>query len=57
MIMLVLFLAGFAIGWMRAGRRGGGRADRIQFALAHAIPGFLLGLLITVIGMHQGWGL
>ncbi|MDO5657733.1 MAG: hypothetical protein Q4G36_05370 [Paracoccus sp. (in: a-proteobacteria)] len=48
MIVLAFALAGFALGWMRAGRVGGVRADRWQWALGHAIALGLIGVFIAV---------
>ncbi len=41
MIIVAAFLLGSAVGWVRARRRGGTVADRVQFALAHGIPAAL----------------
>ncbi|HSF95149.1 MAG TPA: hypothetical protein VLA52_08985 [Thermohalobaculum sp.] len=55
MLVWIAFVAGCAIGWMRAARRGGNMRDRVQYALAHAIPLTLLTLLVLVIGARMGW--
>ena len=55
MIVAVLFAIGFAIGWMRASRRGGGTADKLQFALAHGIPLALIGLAGVILAARMGW--
>ena len=49
-LFLAAFVLGCLIGWVRAARRGGGFADRIQYALAHGIPIALvtLGVLIAL---------
>lgn len=49
MIILAAFILGAAIGWFRATRLGGNRADKLQYALAHALALTVLGLLVTVI--------
>lgn len=49
MIILAALLAGAALGWRRATRAKGNRADRIQWALAHALAFGALGLMVTVI--------
>lgn len=54
MIVLVAFLAGAALGWIRASRRGGTIGDRVQYALAHAIPFALVALFIVVLGARFG---
>ena len=57
MIILIAFGLGLAIGWWRAAQRGGTRADRLQYALAHGIPAALAGLILTVVGLRMGWGI
>lgn len=49
MIVIVAFLAGAVWGWWLAGRRGGGRLDRMQYATAFAIAFAIAGLFATVI--------
>ena len=51
---LILFIIAAVIGWMRAARRGGTLADRAQYALAHGIPAFLVGLVAVVIATRMG---
>jgi hypothetical protein len=48
MLIVVALILGALIGWQRAGRRGGDRLDRLQYAAAHAIAFGLLGVLATV---------
>lgn len=52
--ILVAIAAGI-IGWRRAAKRGGKRADCIQYALAHGIPAFLITLLVLMIAARMGW--
>lgn len=54
MLLVATFLAAGWIGWRRAARAGGNRADRVQYALAHAIPATLAMLLLQVILMRLG---
>lgn len=49
------FILGAVIGWIRASRFGGNTADKFQYAIAHALALFLLGLVITVFADWQGW--
>jgi hypothetical protein len=56
LIAIVLFVIGAVIGWRRAARRGGNTADKLQYALAHGIPAFLIGVIVTVILLRTGWG-
>jgi len=55
-IAIALFLLGAVIGWLRATRRGGTTADKVQYALAHGIPAFLLGVVVVVVLLRSGWG-
>ena len=49
MIVIAGFLLGALIGWMRAAKRGGARADKLQYAAAHAMGLAVLGLFLTVL--------
>jgi len=55
--LAIAFLTAGALGWVRAGRRGGGIGDKVQFALAHAIPATLAMLLFQVLVLRLGFGL
>lgn len=55
MLIAIAFALGFAVGWFRAARRGGGLPDRIQYGLAHGIPAGLLVFAAVVIGARMGW--
>jgi len=48
-IGFLFFIIGAVIGWRRATKRQGTRADKVQYALAHGIPGFLIGMIVLVI--------
>ena len=54
MLVAIAFVLGFAIGWIRAARRGGGLTHRLQYGLAHAIPLTLVTLFALVIGARLG---
>ena len=54
-IAITLFVVGAGIGWMRAARRGGTTADKVQYSLAHGIPAFLFGVLVVVVLLRSGW--
>jgi len=43
------FIAFAIIGWVRATRRGGTLGDRVQFALAHAIPATLVAMAVQIL--------
>ncbi len=49
MIFFPAILLGAAVGWWRAGRRGGNRADKVQYALVHAIFFAILALFATIL--------
>ena len=49
MILPIAFLCGAALGWWRAGKRGGERLDKLQYAAAHGIAFALLALVVTII--------
>lgn len=42
MVLVLAFIAGFALGWRRAAARDGGRADKLQWGFAHGFAGVLL---------------
>jgi hypothetical protein len=48
-LLLLAFLLGFALGWQRAGRRGGDRLDRLQYGAVHGIVFVLAALVVLVI--------
>ncbi len=54
-IALILALSAGWLGWRRAGLRGGNTADKVQYALAHAIPAFLVGMIGMTIAVRMGW--
>ena len=54
-VALILFAIFALIGWRRAGRRGGGTADKLQYAAAHGIPAFLVGMIVMVAAANFGW--
>ena len=56
--MLIAFILGIAaavMGWIRAGKRGGTTGDRLQYAAAHGIPAFLIGMILVAIAGNLGW--
>jgi hypothetical protein len=55
MLVAIAFLAGCAVGWMRAARRGGNLADRLQYAVAHGVPAALAVIVVYVVGLKVGW--
>lgn len=51
---LLLGLAAAVMGWRRAARRGGNRADRVQYAAVHGIAVFLVVLIVMTIAGNMG---
>jgi hypothetical protein len=49
MIVLACVVIGVILGIRAAGRHGGQRADKVQYAIACGIAGALLGLIATVV--------
>lgn len=54
-VALILGLAGGTMGWVRAKRRGGKAADCLQYAFAHGVPAFLVGMILMTIAGNLGW--
>jgi flagellar motor component MotA len=54
MIVIAAFILGAAIGWMRAAKAGGSRADKLQYAVAHALALTVLGIFLTVFVSRMG---
>jgi hypothetical protein len=55
MILPIAFAAGFAIGWWRAGKRGGTLADKLQYGAAHGIALLLIALFATIFADRMHW--
>ncbi|MEL6210131.1 MAG: hypothetical protein AAFU72_09190 [Pseudomonadota bacterium] len=51
---LIAFGAGFALGWYRAKRREGTRADCVQMGFAHGIPAAILGFAVSITLVNVG---
>lgn len=49
MILPIAFLAGGALGWFRASKRGGNLLDKLQYGAAHGLAMMLLALLVVTI--------
>ena len=54
MLIVPAFILGAIFGWYRAGKRGGNRLDKLQYAFAHGIAFFLVTLVLTLIADWQG---
>lgn len=49
MIIIFALLLGAVIGFRRAAKMGGNRADRLQYAAAHALGFAVLGIFLTIL--------
>jgi len=54
-VAFILMLLAGLVGWSRAARRGGTTADRWQYAAAHGVPAFLIGMIAMTAAGHLGW--
>lgn len=54
MIPLIAALAGFGFGWLRAARRGGGTADKLQYGFGHGLAFGLVALVVAAILFQAG---
>lgn len=54
MIVIAAFLLGAVIGWVRAAKAGGGTADKLQYAAAHALALTVLALFLTILLTRMG---
>ena len=54
MLLTIVFIAGFAFGWVRAGQRGGDRLDRLQYGAVHGIIFTLLAFIGWIVAIQLG---
>ncbi|MFC3528370.1 hypothetical protein ACFOMH_09295 [Paracoccus mangrovi] len=54
MIVIAAFILGAAIGWIRATRLDGNRADKLQYAAAYGLALSVLGVFATVMIGRMG---
>ena len=47
-------IIGIALGWVRAKKRGGNTADKLQYAVAHGIAFLLAGFFIALFMAKAG---
>lgn len=52
---LILAAIGALVGWTRATSQGGTNADRWQYAAAHGIAMFLIGIVFMIVAARMGW--
>lgn len=55
MFMIPAFFIGVLIGWLRAGRFGGNRLDKLQYGVAHGLALALAVLIATIAADWMGW--
>ncbi len=55
MILIAVFLALFALGWVRATRAGGPLVDKFRYGFIHGLAGVLLVYAVATIGDWQGF--
>lgn len=46
---LVAFIIGFSLGWLKAGKRGGNKADKLQYGTVFGMIAMVLTLIALVI--------
>ena len=46
---LVTFIIGFALGWLKAAKRGGNTADKVQYGVVFGMIAMVLTLIALVI--------
>ncbi|MDO5622404.1 MAG: hypothetical protein Q4G24_13140 [Paracoccus sp. (in: a-proteobacteria)] len=54
MLVIAALLLGAVFGWLRAGRLGGNRKDRAQYAMVHALICGLVALFATIFLLRAG---
>ncbi len=54
MIVITGLILGAVLGWRRAAKRGGNRADKLQYAAAHGMALAVLGIFLTLIIARMG---
>lgn len=52
MFLTPAFIIGALVGWFRAGKRGGNRLDKVQYAVAHGLAVMLITLILL---LAAGW--
>lgn len=55
MILIFAFILGAGLGALRARRRGGNRADVVQYALAHGVAALVLTAGVALIAALAGF--
>ncbi|PIP98350.1 MAG: hypothetical protein COW75_00150 [Rhodobacterales bacterium CG18_big_fil_WC_8_21_14_2_50_71_9] len=55
MILIIAFILGVALGAVRARRRGGNRADIVQYGLAHGVAALVLTAGVALIAALAGF--
>lgn len=55
MLLTIAFVAGGAVGWLRARKLGGDRLDQLQYGAAHGIAFTLAALAAWILAARFGW--
>ena len=55
MILILIFAAGFAYGWVKAKRAGGRAVDRLRYGIIHGLAPMLAVYAIASLGDWQGF--
>lgn len=55
MIVLIAFIAGFALGWSRASKSDGDRLDKLQYGFGHGMAIALVTLATVILLQRLGF--
>lgn len=56
MLPLIGLIFGLVFGWVRAARRGGGMADKLQYAVGHGLAFGLASFALAILLVNLGVG-
>lgn len=54
MILILAFVLGFGVGWLRAKKREGNTADCVQYGIGHAFAFMLVAVALVMLLPMQG---
>ncbi|MFV0475816.1 MAG: hypothetical protein ACK5MQ_16660 [Pikeienuella sp.] len=54
MLALICLFAGLVTGWVRAAKRGGETADKLQYAIGHGLAFGLAGFAVAILLARSG---
>ncbi len=55
MVLILVFIAFFALGWYRAKKAGGLTADRLRYGVIHGLAAVLVVYVVATLGDWQGF--